>query len=155
LKDFGGNIVTLPNNTVWGGDIINYTHSDIRKIGLAIHIKFTQDLDKVHAMWLDIVSSHPQVLENPKPTSFPWNAHYDYYIWINLIAWSSTDDYWYVYVDLLKSLQQRIDELGIELAAPVQEIKFDQVTANTMAAQLPTSMSQLPTLSTQLPPSNT
>ena len=32
LKDFSGNIVTLPNNTVWGADIINYTHADIRKI---------------------------------------------------------------------------------------------------------------------------
>ncbi|MBE9069716.1 mechanosensitive ion channel [Leptolyngbya cf. ectocarpi LEGE 11479] len=144
LKDFGGSIITLPNNTVWGSDIINYTHSDIRKLGLAIHIKFSQDLDKVLAMWLEMTASHPEVLENPKPGFFPWNAHYDYYIGVNLTAWSNTDVYWDVYVDLLKSLQQRLDEFGIELAAPQQDINLHQIPAEKLAAQGFSSPPHLP-----------
>ncbi|MBE7383124.1 MAG: mechanosensitive ion channel [Leptolyngbya sp. SIO1E4] len=154
LKDFGGNVVTLPNNTVWGGDIINYTHSDTRKIGLAIHIKFSQDIDKVLAMWLEITASHPQVLETPKPGFFPWNAHYDYYIWINLTAWSNTDVYWDVYVDLLKSLQQRLDELGIELAAPQQEINLHQISEEKNASQGFSSQPHLPASTASVPSSN-
>ena len=154
LKAFNGSVVTLPNNTVWGGDIINYTHQDIRKQMIYIYVKFTQDLDAIYRMWIELASSHPQVLDDPAPGWFPWNGHYDYHICVGLSAWTKTDIYWAVYIELLKELQVRLDKMGIELAAPVQEIKFDQSTANAVTAQLPTSASQSPILATQLPPSN-
>ncbi len=136
IKDFGGNIVTLPNNTVWGSDIINYTHAETRKLSLPIHIKFTEDIDRVSKMWQEITSAHPKVLDNPAPLVFPWNSHYDYYIWLNLIASSKTEDYWGVYLDLLKELQKRIPEFNIELAAPQQEIKLDQHLPEAIAKQI-------------------
>ncbi len=136
IKDFGGNIVTLPNNTVWGSEIINYTHTDIRKVSLTIHVKFHQDIDQIHDMWMRITAAHPKVLDSPAPGLFPWNTHYDYYIPIGLKAWSKTEDYWSVYVDLLKELQKRISELNIELATPQQEIKLDQLLPESIATQI-------------------
>ncbi|MFG6106072.1 mechanosensitive ion channel [Leptothoe sp. EHU-05/26/07-4] len=145
LKAFNGSVVTLPNNTVWGGDIINFTHSDIRKQMIYIYVKFTQDLDKIYQMWIELAASHPQVLEDPAPGWFPWNGHYDYHICVGLSAWTKTDVYWTVYIELLKELQIRLDKMGIELAAPVQEIKFGQSAADTMATQLSSAVaSQLP-----------
>ena len=129
LKDFSGSLITVPNNTVWGGDIINYTHADIRKIGLSIHVKFTQDIDVIDQMWMEITAAHPKVLKTPASGLFPWNSSYNYYIPIGLGAWSKTDDYWQVYVDLLKQVQQRLEELNIELAAPIQNIKVEQSSA--------------------------
>ena len=125
LKDFTGNIVTLPNNTVWGGDIINYTHSDIRKMNLGINVKINQDVEQIQTMWLDITSSHPKVLKEPGAGIFPWNSTYSDHIWIGLLAWSKTDAYWEVYVDLLKALQKRLHKENIELAAPIQEIRWN------------------------------
>lgn len=146
LKDFGGNLITLPNNTVWGGDIINYTHADIRKLGLAIHVRFTQDLDKIYQMWMDITSSHPKILDNPQPGWRIWNDHYDYYIWINLTAWLKTDDYWSVYVEILKQLQNRIAQSDIELAMPQQEIQLDYPLKETLAtdSHRESTLSQVP-----------
>lgn len=136
LKDFYGNIVTLPNNTVWGGDIINYTHANIRKLYIPIHVKFTQDLDRVYEMWMNIAAAHPKVLDDPAPSWFPWNSHYDYYIYVGLSAWSKTDDYWEIYIDLLKELQKQIEELNIELTAPQQQIKLDRLLPETVADQI-------------------
>ena len=136
IKDFSGNIITLPNNTVWGGEITNYTHTDIRKVSLTIHVKFHQDIDLIHDMWMRITAAHPKVLDDPAPASFPWNTHYDYYIPIGLSARSKTEDYWSVYVDLLKELQKRILELNIELATPQQEIKLDQLLPESIATQI-------------------
>lgn len=135
LKDFTGNVITLPNNTVWGGDIINYTHADLRKVSLGINIKFNQDVDEIQDIWMAITSDHPQVLQDPGPSIFPWNSTYDYKIWVGLNAWTTVGDYWSVYVDLLKALQKELDNRNIELAAPVQEIKLDDPAV--MAAQLP------------------
>ena len=150
IKDFDGNIITLPNNTVWGSDIINYTHAEIRKMGLSIHVKFEQDLDKVYKMWMDITAAHPKVLEDPAPSWFPWNGHYDYYIYVGLKCWAKTDDYWYVYVDLLKEMQKQIIELGIELTAPQQELKLNQSLPKAVANQI----QQENKLSSSLPETN-
>ncbi|NET53372.1 MAG: mechanosensitive ion channel, partial [Merismopedia sp. SIO2A8] len=138
LKAFNGSIITLPNNTVWGGDIIIYTHSDTRKVMLSIYVKFDQDMDVIYEMWSELAASHPKVLADPGPGWFPWNSHYEYYISIGLSAWTKTSDFWGAYVDLLKMLQKRLDELGIELAAPVQEIKLNQ-SGNEITDQLPSA----------------
>ena len=137
LKDFGGNIVTLPNNTVWTSDIVNYTHADIRKVRLGINIKFNQDVEQINKIWLDLAAAHPKVLESPGASIFPWNETYDYSISIGLSAWSKTDDYWDVYVDLLKSLQKQLEQENIVLAAPIQEIKLDRSGEMKEIKQLP------------------
>ncbi|WP_133512779.1 mechanosensitive ion channel family protein [Candidatus Thiosymbion oneisti] len=129
LKAFNGSIVSLPNNTVWGSEITNYTHSDIRRLTFYIHIKFEQDMDQVYDMWMELASSHPKVLDDPAPGWAPGNPHYESYINVGLSAWSKTDEYWTVHVELLKMLQKRILESGIELTAPVQAIRL-QSTSN-------------------------
>lgn len=118
LKDYEGNIITIPNNTVWSSEIINYTHSERRKVTLYLYIKFEQDIDQVKDMWLKVAASHPKILDTPQPKLFPWNSYYDYYINMGLSAWCLTEDYWEVYGDLLKSVQKRMQELEIELAPP-------------------------------------
>ena len=142
LKDFGGNIVTLPNNTVWGGDIINMTHTDIRKVQLNINAKFSQDVAQVKTIWTEITDAHPQVLKDPGASIFPWSSSYDYKIGIGLNAWTKTDAYWDVYVDLLEALQQALEDNNIELAAPIQGIKLEGTAASEAMAQLPGSTNQ-------------
>lgn len=135
LKGFDGSMITLPNNTIWGGDIINLTHSDIRKHSITIYVKFTQDLEQIYEMWMKITSSHPKVLQTPSPSFFPWNGHYEYYIAAGLTAWSTTDDYWGVYVELLKELQKQVQARGIEMATPIQELKLSNSSPKQIAAQ--------------------
>ncbi|MGK7891200.1 MAG: mechanosensitive ion channel family protein [Leptolyngbyaceae cyanobacterium] len=136
LKDWDGNLVTLPNNTVWGGDITNYTHRKIRKLKFGIHILLDQDIDYIRDMWFDVALSHPKVLQDPGPGIRPWNETYDYRIWIGLGAWTKTEDYWEVYLDLLKALQKRLELEGLELAAtPVSDVNLLNL-AETPSASL-------------------
>jgi small conductance mechanosensitive channel len=118
-----------------GSDIINLTHSDTRSLSFPIHVKFEQDLDQVISMWTELALSHPKVLEKPAPSAFCWNSHYDYYIYVGLKAWTATDGYWGVYSDLLKSLQKRLLELGIELAIPQQDIRVHQSQSDDILAK--------------------
>ena len=135
LKQFSGSIVTLPNNTVWGSDIINLTHSDTRSLSLPINVKFEEDLDQVISMWIELASSHPKVLDKPAPSAFCYTSHYDYYISVGLKAWTATDGYWGVYSDLLKGLQKKLLELGIELAVPQQDIRVHGSQSDEIVAK--------------------
>ncbi len=129
LKAFNGSIITLPNNSVWGGDIINYTHAKIRAISITINVKFSADLDKIKTIWMEIAAAHPDVLADPGPSLFPWNKSYDYCLSVGLKAWTPTDKYWPAYVDLLKSLQIQLPEAGIEFASPQQDRNIYQLSA--------------------------
>ncbi len=131
IKDFNNNLITLPNNTVWDSEIINYTHAEIRVLSFPIHVRFKQDLDQVYKMWMELALSHPKVLKDPEPEWFPWNEYFEYYIFVELMATTRTEDYWDVYVDLLKQLQKRVDELGIEMTAPQQDLNVRNVPPQT------------------------
>jgi len=136
IKNFNGDIITLPNNSVWGGDIVNHTHDKRRRLSFTIHVKFSQDVDQIKDLWLQIAGSHPDVLENPPPSSFPWNSHYNYYLSFSLKAWSPTDIYWSVYIDLLKALQKGLAEADIDLVAPRQDIHLQQAEQALQQFQL-------------------
>ncbi len=125
LKDTNGNLITLPNNTVWGGDIVNYSHSDKRRLAFKFLVKFDQDIDQLKQMWFEIAAAQPEILEDPGPSlSCPWNAKYEYSITVSLKAWCATPRYRPVYLSTLQVLQEKIAELGIELAAPTQHVKL-------------------------------
>lgn len=143
LKDFDNNIITLPNNTVWGGDIINYTHAEERLLSIGIQIPFKQDFFKVKEIWEEVANAHPKVLKDKAPGFFPYNGTYEYYIWVGFNAWTKTDGFWNVYVDLLAGLQKRLIEEGIELAVPGQEIFFsDNQALNVKQVQMLSAASQ-------------
>ena len=128
LKGFDGSTISLPNNTVWGSDIINFTNSKNRKLMFSLNIAFEQDMTPLQNMWFEITANHPKVLDTPAPGTFPWHSPGEDNISMGLSAWSTTDDYWGVYVDLLQSLQQRFPELGIEL--DIQDIRIHQEAKN-------------------------
>lgn len=127
LKDFNGSLVSLPNNNVWGGDIINYSHNETRKVSLSINVKFEQDIDKIESIWRDMCASHPDVLKDPAPSIFAWNSTFDYYLPIGLKATVPTEIHWAVYTDLLKKLQVRLAQEGVELVSPIQDRRVAQL----------------------------
>ena len=124
LKDFGGNLISLPNNSVWGGDIVNLTHANVRKISFGIKTKLFQDVDQIQSLWKDITDAHPKVVDSPGAGIFPYQETWDYVMWIGLGAWTKKEDYWSTYVDLVKALQKSLQDLDIPLAIPGKEIFF-------------------------------
>lgn len=130
LKKFDGSIVTLPNNSVWGGEIQNFTVSEIRKFATYIYVKFDQDLDTVYTMWMSVASSNPKVLKEPSPGWFPWNSHFESYICVGLNCWVDTNEFWGVYIELLKELQKQVKKFNIQLTAPIHDIRVEKSSGN-------------------------
>jgi small conductance mechanosensitive channel len=92
-------IVTIPNNAVWGGQIENYTAGEIRAWSLEVKVPFDQDIRVVKNIWQEIASAHPLVLKKPAPSSFAWA--YDHYS-VSLYCGfkTKTADFWSAYEDL-------------------------------------------------------
>jgi small conductance mechanosensitive channel len=123
LRGFGGQIFNVPNNTVWGDTIENLTTGKTRKIQMSFRVSFDQDLKVVEKLLLDIMKSHPQVLETPAPSTFVFSIE-DYYISVYLGGWAKTSEFWDVHADIIRIIQERFNTAGIDLAAIPKAIEI-------------------------------
>ncbi|MEM7063796.1 MAG: mechanosensitive ion channel domain-containing protein [Cyanobacteria bacterium P01_B01_bin.77] len=121
LTDFNDNhVIIVPNNTVWGSEIKNYTSRDIRRVMIKVNVSFSTDINYLTDIWRAICAENPDVLEDPKCSAFPYTKSYDYYVTVNLKAWTPTKRFWYAYADLLKAIQVRLPAEGIQFVSPEQ-----------------------------------
>ena len=121
LKGFKGEIFSIPNNVVWGGTIETLTQSKTRKISILLRVSFDLDLQQVENLLVEIMKSHPKVLQNPPPKTFVWKIE-EYYISVYIGGWATKEDYWKVYADAIRMIRERFTKEGIPIAAiPIQE----------------------------------
>jgi small conductance mechanosensitive channel len=124
IKGFGGQIFTVPNNTVWSDTIENLTTGETRKVAFSLRIGFDQDLTEIEKVLVDIFQSHPKILKDPAPSTFVFNIE-DYYISLIASGWAKTDEFWPVSADIIRTIQTRFEQEGINLAAiPAHDIRI-------------------------------
>ncbi|NET01772.1 MAG: mechanosensitive ion channel [Sphaerospermopsis sp. SIO1G1] len=121
ISGFTGQMYVIPNNTVWSGMIENLSHGDIRMVSLLLRVGLEEDLTRVRNLLMEILTSHPKVLENPKPSTFLWNYE-GYYMTMYVGAWATHADFWYVYDELIQMIQERFNQENIPVAA--HEIQY-------------------------------
>ena len=121
IRTFDRKIVTIPNNKVWGDNIINKTATGIRGAILPIRVSMKQNTDWVEEILMEIAKSHELVLEKPKTRTFI-TEYGEYYIELGLLFYAPEDDYWPVRGDLMRSIKERLEQEGIFLAMPTQNV---------------------------------
>ena len=134
LKGFSGELITVPNSTVWGDIVTNLTSASQRKMLIPIHINHDQDLARCKILLKEAVASHPRVLQDPAPSSFIWKVS-DYYVEIMVGGWTKTPEFWEVYEQVICRVQARLKEEGIGFAIPKQELSFKPPGALPPASQ--------------------
>ncbi|MFB2881200.1 mechanosensitive ion channel domain-containing protein [Floridanema aerugineum] len=141
IKGFGGQIFTIPNNNIWSDTIENLSHDKNRKIMLSFRIDFDENLKKVEQLIVETIKSHPKVLAEPAPSTFVWQIE-DYYISVFAGGWTKKDDFWETYADVIRLIQQRFNEEGINLAAIPKaiEIGVEMSELNGKVAHLPAEL---------------
>jgi small conductance mechanosensitive channel len=125
IKGFSGQIYTIPNNTVWGDTIENMSQGQIRKFSHWLRIGFEEDLVKVEQLLVEILKSHPKVLQEPAPKTDVWSIE-DYYISVKAGGWVKKEDYWTVNSDTIRMLRERFDKEGLKLAAIPKSMEVAQ-----------------------------
>jgi small conductance mechanosensitive channel len=114
-----GVFISIPNAAVFAGTIINYHRETLRRTNFIVPLDPTQDLEKVQAVVLDVLSAHPKVLKVPAPEapidSFNENAmNLAVQAWVPAAGFSSTRD------DIVKQVQIALYKAGICFAQPLR-----------------------------------
>ncbi len=112
-------VVYLPNGALSGGNIINYSEKDTRRVDITFAIAAGSDSDKAIEVVMGVLNAHALVLKDPAPF-VRLNENGDSCLRITSRAWVKSGDYWTVYFDVLENVKSEFGKNGI--SAPHNQV---------------------------------
>lgn len=124
-----GVVVYLPNSSVWGSRIINYSQAGRRRFDLNVRLDYSDDIGRALRVLAEVVGADTRVLVDPAPLYAVKELSDSS---VNLLArfWTKAGDLQSVQFDLFRAVKERFDSEGLTI--PVK--RFDLAGATTVAA---------------------
>lgn len=126
------NRVILPNGSLANAAITNFSHEETRRIDLVIGIGYDSDLKKAKELLMEIITEHPNTLDDPEPTVMVLELA-DSSVNLGARPWTKRPDFWGTKFDLLETIKLRFDEAGIEIPFPQRVVHLQQNSDNGAA----------------------
>jgi small conductance mechanosensitive channel len=113
--------VIIPNASVWGSAVVNYSHHDTRRIDFILSISYGDNIDQALAAAKQVVDIESRVLPDPAPLYVVSELADSS---VNVIAriWVKSADYWDVKFALTKSFKENLEANGISIPFPQRDV---------------------------------
>ncbi|MDX1351982.1 MAG: mechanosensitive ion channel [Thiomicrorhabdus sp.] len=121
LQTFDNQQIIIPNSQIWGSQIINHSHHDIRGVDMTFGVAYKENTDEVRKVINSVLESHPAILKTPAP-----------FVEVSTLNDSSVDfivrpfckgeDYFKVLFSVPEQIKKALDEAGIEIPFPHRKI---------------------------------
>ncbi len=121
LLSIDNQLITIPNKLVWNNSIVNNSRMPTRRASVDVGISYKADLDKAITVAMDLMRSHPKVLEEPSPAVVVLGLG-DSSVDLQLRAWTVNADLWGVKWDLTGGIFKAFRENGIEIPYPQRDV---------------------------------
>ena len=114
-------LIIVPNNRIISDIITNINAKDTRRIDLTVGISYGDDMAKTKEILDRLASEDDRILKDPAPTIAVAELADSS---VNLVfrPWVKTADYWNVRFDLTERIKNRLDEAGISIPFPQQDV---------------------------------
>jgi small conductance mechanosensitive channel len=118
--------IIVPNGQITSGPITNFSAHETRRMDLVVGVSYEDDLRKVKAVLEDILNNDEGVLKEPGYTVGVLEMA-DSSVNFAVRPWVMTADYWTVFFRLQMTIKLRLDEEGITIPFPQQDVHMHQV----------------------------
>jgi len=117
--------VFIPNSTLTGGNITNYSAKDKRRVDMVFGIGYSDDIDKAKNVIQSVLNNDARVLKDPAPQIVVSELG-DSSVNFNVRPWVNTADYWGVYFDTTEHIKKKFDEQNISIPFPQRDVHMYQ-----------------------------
>jgi len=113
--------VIVPNNKIISDIITNINAKDTRRIDLVVGISYTDDMAQTRDILQGLAKDDSRILTDPETTVAVAELADSS---VNLVfrPWVKTADYWAVRFDLTEGIKNALDEAGISIPYPQQDV---------------------------------
>ena len=121
LKTFDNQLVWLPNSSVWGNKITNFSALPTRRVDLTIGIGYGSDLKKAKELLVAMLKDEPRILDDPAPSVVVSNLG-DNSVDFAVRGWAASANWWATRCDLVERIKLSFDEHDIEIPFPQRTV---------------------------------
>lgn len=118
-------VISVPNSSVAGGNIVNYSTEEKRRVDLTFGVAYGSDIDKVKLVIQSVLDEHSLILHDEGYT-IRLSEQADSALIFVCRCWVNSADYWPVYFDLNEMMTKRFGEEGIEI--PYNKLDVNVIT---------------------------
>jgi small conductance mechanosensitive channel len=118
-------VVYIPNSTLTGGNIINYSAKDRRRVDMVFGIGYSDDIDKAKNVIQSVLNSDSRILKDPAPQIVVSELG-DSSVNFNVRPWVNTPDYWGVFFETTEQIKKKFDEQNISIPFPQRDVHMIQ-----------------------------
>ncbi len=124
--------VTVPNSSISGAIIKNFSAHDTRRIDLVVGVSYDDDLNVAVRTVQDILKADARVLDEPAAVVA---VHEMADSSVNLVVrpWVKTTDFWPTRWDLTKTIKERLEAAGCSIPYPQRDVHLYRVDASNAA----------------------
>lgn len=115
----------IPNGAVFGSTITNYTGYEIRRVDINIGAEYSADIDATRAALEKAAGNIPGMIQDPAPQVFLSALGSSSVDW-QVRVWCKTKDYWDVWQAATQASKAALDQAGIGIPFPQQDVHFDE-----------------------------
>lgn len=125
LRTADNRTVFVPNGKLLSDNIVNYSLKGTLRLDLEIGVSYDTDLSQARELLQEVLSEHPRVLKEPKPTIGVLELA-DSKVRLAVRPWVESGDYWTVFFALQELIKCRFDEAGVRIPYPQREVHLRQ-----------------------------
>ena len=114
-------LVIVPNNKIISDIITNINAKDTRRIDLVVGISYSDDMAQTKEILKGLAGDDDRVLDDPAVT-IAVSELADSSVNLVFRPWVKTGDYWAVRFDLTEKIKTSLDEAGISIPFPQQDV---------------------------------
>lgn len=113
--------VIVPNGAIYGGNIINYSAKETRRVDMVVGIGYDADLLKAKKVLQELVDADERILKEPAVT-IAVSELADSSVNFVVRPWVLTEDFWAVKFALTEAIKLRFDQEGITIPFPQMDV---------------------------------
>ncbi len=125
LKTGDNKQIIIPNSSIIGGNITNFSAKDTRRVDFIFGIGYDDDLKLAKTTLEEIINADERVLKDPAPF-VAVSELADSSVNFVVRAWVKSGDYWGVHFDTLEKVKLTFDEKNISIPYPQMDIHQDK-----------------------------
>jgi len=118
-------VISIPNSTLTGGNITNYSAKDTRRVDMVFGIGYSDDIDKAKNVIKSVLDNDSRVLTDPAP-QIVVSELADSSVNFNVRPWVKTSDYWGVFFEVTEQIKKQFDAQNISIPFPQRDVHMHQ-----------------------------
>ena len=113
--------IYIPNGTVSGSVISNYTEKKLRRLDLEFSSSYASDFDKARSLILQPIQAEEIALKEPAPL-VGMGGQDDSAVVVFTYVWVDSSNYWELRYTLLENVKKQFDANGISIPFPQVDV---------------------------------